>query len=279
MEHLNNGMWVLGLAIVPILISLISFIIALVLIINMKKNKKKSLPKIILTIILLIPIIYITITFVSSMIYIESYNIEKELCQNVENLNYKVEQVDKWNYDIFIYDNAGNYYDTIQNHYFAEPGSYEYDSETKERSSFLYKSLEGTVDSIRVNLKDTTKFYIKDPSGNKILIWDYNDYLSTFAVQNLEIQKAGDEIYITEESLKNIAIDYNERFFDYNWVIKRDGVQILGRAMSPQNLTLNFSDLKEEFYKPSGSYEIYLETYSEWEEGYVKASNSITWIQ
>lgn len=281
---MDNGMWVIGLFLIPIIISIISFIFALFLIFNMKKKKKKSIPKIILTILLLIPMFYMIFVFATSFIDIISNNTKPELCENIEKLSYKIEQVDKWNYDIYIYDNDGNYYDTIpiyydtiHNHYIAEPDSYEYDTETKERCSYLYKSIEGTISSIRVNLKDTTKFYIKDPTGNKILIWDYNDYLSAFAVQNLEIQKAGNEFYIKEESLKNITIDYNDRFFDYHWVIKRDGIQILARAMSPQNLTLNLLDLKEEFYKPSGSYEIYLETYSEWEEAYIKASNSIVW--
>lgn len=283
MEHLNNGMWTIGLILIPVIISIISFVIALILIFNMKKKHEKSISKIILTIILLIPMLYMMFTFVTSLVYTtisyNSYNTKRELCQDVEKLNYRIEQIDKWNYDIYIYDDDGNYYETFKNYYFAEPSDYEYDSETKERCTSLYKCLKGTVASIRVNLRDTTKFYIKDPTGNKILIWDYNDYLSAFAIQNLEIQKVGDEIYITEESLKNITIDYSERFFDYNWVIKRDDVQILVRAMSPQNLTLNFSDLKEEFYMPSGSYEIYLEVYSEWEEGYVKASNSITWVK
>ena len=84
-------------------------------------------------------------------------------------------------------------------------------------------------------------------------------------------------VYITEESLSNINIDYNERFYEYSWVIKRNGEQILARAIHPGEFTLNFKDLKDEFYKPIGNYEIYLEIYYQYEKRYVKASNSITW--
>lgn len=278
MENLNQGMWILGLAVMPVIMSIISFIIAVSLIFNMKKKHKKSIPKIIITIILLSYTIYMIFSFIAVIIDIKSdYNPQTRLCQNIENLNYKIEPIDKWTYDIYIYDNDGNYYEPIENYYLTEPNAYEYNIETKERCVFLYKLPKKNVTFTRITLKDTAKFYIKDPIGNKILIWDYNDYISAFAIQNLEIEKVNNTIYITENSLKNITIDYNDVFFDYSWVIRRNGVQILSRAIKPQNLTLNLLDLKEEFYKPSGSYEIYLETYSKLDENYIKASNSIIW--
>ena len=114
---------------------------------------------------------------------------------------------------------------------------------------------------------------------NESVITNENKYIPN-DIKYLQIEKNDNLITITEESLKNITIDYNERFFDYGWVIKRNGEQILSRAIRPDKLYLNFDEIDEKYFSENGNYEIYLNIYFStdlYDSGYIKASNSVFW--
>lgn len=154
---MDNGMWALGL----IAILFICFIISLFLINNVRKQQKKNKFAIALIIILLLPILNIGITWIKKISEDFSYS-------NVKNLNYEIEQINDWEFDIYFYDSDGYYYQAkrqIFNNQF-------------ENEVYLIKTVKEKTSGLNVNLMNTktSKVYMKDYKGNKILVWNYDDY-------------------------------------------------------------------------------------------------------
>ena len=95
---MDNGMWALGLIAMPF----ICLIIAVCLIFNFRKNNKNATEKksskftIILIIILLLPMLNVVLNWISNISQKMSY-------ANVQKLDYYVEQMSEWEFDIYFY--------------------------------------------------------------------------------------------------------------------------------------------------------------------------------
>ena len=157
---MDSGMWVLGLALIPF----ICLIIALFLINSINKDNKKrknSVTIIIIIIILLLPIVNIGINGISKVFENLSYS-------NVKNLKYEIEQINDWEFNIYFYDKNGNYY-------YAKKQSF---NNQFENEIYLIKASDKKLLGLNINLMNTrtSKVYMKDYKGNKILVWNYEDY-------------------------------------------------------------------------------------------------------
>lgn len=160
---MDNGMWALGLIAMPF----ICLIIAVCLIFNFRKNNKNATEKksskftIILIIILLLPMLNVVLTWTRNIFQKMSY-------ANVDELDYYVEQISEWEFDIYFYDDDKNYY------YAKEQKFNEY----SECDVYLLKSSKEKTSGLKINLLniDTTKVYMRDYKGNKILVWDISNY-------------------------------------------------------------------------------------------------------
>lgn len=157
------GMWALCLIAIPF----VCLIIALYLILNYRRNKKNFPEKknnkftIILIIILLLPALNVVLTWISNIFQKMSY-------ANVNELNYYVDQISEWEFDIYFYDNDKNYY------YVKEQKFNEY----FECYVYLLKSSKDKTSALKINLlnENTTKVYMRDYKGNEILVWDILNY-------------------------------------------------------------------------------------------------------
>ena len=160
---MDNGMWALGLIAIPF----ICLIIAVCLILNHRKNKKNSTEKknskftIILIIILLLPMLNVVLTWTSNISQKMSY-------ANVEELDYYVEQISNYEFNIYFFDEDNNYYRVKEQGY----------NEKFESDIYLLKSGKEKISGLKINLLNerTTKVYMKDYKGNKILVWDVSNY-------------------------------------------------------------------------------------------------------
>ena len=95
---MDNGMWALGLIAIPFICS----IIAVCLILKYRENNKNTAEKknskftIVLIIILLLPMLNVVLNWTSKISQKISY-------ANVDELNYYVEQISEWKFDIYFY--------------------------------------------------------------------------------------------------------------------------------------------------------------------------------
>lgn len=160
---MDNGMWALGLIAIPF----ICLIIAICLILNHRKNKKNTTVKknskftIILIIILLLPMLNVVLTWTSNISQKMSY-------ANVEELDYYVEQISNYEFNIYFFDEDNNYYRVKRQEY----------NENLESDIYLLKSGKEKISGLKINLLNerTTKVYMNDYKGNKILVWDVSNY-------------------------------------------------------------------------------------------------------
>ncbi len=166
---MDSGIWVLGLLLIPV-VCLVIIVILIVTLVdkkngnennkeNSKKNNKAIL--IVLIIFLSLPIVNVIVTNITNLFSNFAY-------ANVDNIEYKVEQVSDNLYDFYFFDKDGNYYD-------AQKQSYNGQS---ENSVFLKKvsnkervGLEINLDNIRCK-----KVYMCDYSGHKVLVWNIDNY-------------------------------------------------------------------------------------------------------
>lgn len=160
---MDNGMWALGLIAIPF----ICLIISVCLILNYRKNKKNTTEKknskftIILIIILLLPMLNVVLTWTSNMSQKRSY-------ANVEKLDYYIEQISNYEFNVYFFDEDNNYYRVKEQVY----------NEKFESDIYLLKSGKEKTSGLKINLLNerTTKVYMKDYKGNKILVWDVSNY-------------------------------------------------------------------------------------------------------
>lgn len=149
---MDSGLWALGLIAIPF----ICLIVAIYLIIIRKKKNDKSKITLILIIILLMPMLNALINMSSNVIQKFSY-------ANVKNIKYEIEKVNDWEFNIYFYDDK-HYYRVKEQNF-----NLEYENEV-----FLLKSSTNKIVGLNINLLNTktSKVYVKDYYGNKVLVWE-----------------------------------------------------------------------------------------------------------
>lgn len=134
---MDSGMWALGLIAIPF----ICLIGAVCLILNYRKNKKNTTEKksskftIVLIIILLLPMLNVVLTWTSNISQKMSY-------ANVEELDYYVEQISNYEFNIYFFDEDNNYYRVKEQRF----------NEYSECDVYLLKSGKEKSTGLKINL-------------------------------------------------------------------------------------------------------------------------------
>lgn len=152
--------WVLVIIIMPY----VCFILALFLIFNYKKNKvvnnknTNNKIKIVFIIFLLLPMLNNIITWAE----------KNSKYANVEKLDYVIEQISDWEFNVYFNDEENNYY-------IAQKIDYNLQSECE---IYLVNLSKEKKLGLKINLLNERleKVYMKDYKGNKVLVWDISDY-------------------------------------------------------------------------------------------------------
>lgn len=166
---MDSGAWALGLLLIPVVcvVIIVFLIVTLVDKKNRNENNKENGKKnknailIVLIVFLSLPIVNVVVTNITNLFDNFAY-------ANVDNIEYKVEQVSDNLYDFYFFNKEGNYYD-------AQKQSYNGQS---ENSLFLRKVSNKEFVGLEINLDNVRckKVYMCDYLGHKILVWNIDNY-------------------------------------------------------------------------------------------------------